>query len=546
MNVVSFHGGEHDCVVCFYVNGIYKIVELERTMQKRYYGLEGGLRDLQRLDKGKVFNNLTEIQKAIKKEGFGDIVFDICAHGFVASRLVPLIPLFVKAKEYVRWVHHESHAACSFYQSNFERAIVVTLDGFGDGTSFSVYDFSRERHLLIDIEHGKPKNVIMLYTHLSAYVYDISRREAVTDSYMLDRRCTGKFMGYAGYGNFDEVFVNKIKEILTTPAITRGSDEIGEIKRKLGEIGIEKPIKDFALATKFAASVQKALEETVMEDLVPFLETNDLPICISGGGALNILLNSLVKKQVGNRLVFVPPNPNDSGVSLGALFLSLKPLKVPDLTYCGVGFDESEAFEKMAKMEKWGVVHTPKLVAELLSQGKIIGVMRGDSEIGPRALGNRSFLCDPSFPEMKQILNSKIKFREWFRPFAPVVLEEDANVYFEMLVESSPYMSFNMEVRKDWREMLSAITHVDGSARVHTVNASQNEWLVSVLKEFKKLKGFSVLLNTSFNSRGKPLCNTIKEALEILKETPLDYVIINDRLVAKSDTPLSGGCTEPL
>jgi carbamoyltransferase len=159
--------------------------------------------------------------------------------------------------------------------------------------------------------------------------------------------------------------------------------------------------------------------------------------------------------------------------------------------------------------------------------------MRNGSEIGPRALGNRSILCNPSFSGMKDVLNKKIKFREWFRPFAPVVQEHNANTYFEMIVEKSPFMSFNVKVREGWKEQLAAITHVDGSARVQTVTEEQNKWLYDLLEEFGKTNNHAVLLNTSFNSKGRPLCNTITEAFNILKETPIDYLIINDLLFDK-------------
>jgi carbamoyltransferase len=171
-------------------------------------------------------------------------------------------------------------------------------------------------------------------------------------------------------------------------------------------------------------------------------------------------------------------------------------------------------------------------LANDLHEGKIIGVAREKAEHGPRALGNRSILCNPSIADMKDILNAKVKNREWYRPFAPVVRLEDVNTYFEWNGESR-WMSFCPKVREEWKEKLAAITHVDGTARVQTVTREQNEWLYDLLTEFEKVNGIGVLLNTSFNINGKPILSTVREAFEVFKNTALDGLVIENNYILK-------------
>jgi carbamoyltransferase len=180
--------------------------------------------------------------------------------------------------------------------------------------------------------------------------------------------------------------------------------------------------------------------------------------------------------------------------------------------------------------EQWD----PSIVAKDINEGKIIGVVQGCSEHGPRALGHRSIICNPSIPEMKDILNHKVKHREWYRPFAPVVRLEDVSKYFEWDKESR-WMSFCPLVKEEWREKLPAITHVDGTARVQTVTKEQNEWLYNLLTEFNELTGIGVLLNTSFNVNGKPILSTYKDAFEIYNKTELDCLLLEDYYIRKEE-----------
>jgi carbamoyltransferase len=186
--------------------------------------------------------------------------------------------------------------------------------------------------------------------------------------------------------------------------------------------------------------------------------------------------------------------------------------------------------EKYHAYEQWD----PSILVDDLERGKIVGVVRGNSEHGPRALGNRSIICNPAISDMKDILNEKVKHREWYRPFAPVVRLEDVSEYFEWDRESR-WMSFCPKVKEEWREKLPAITHIDNTARVQTVTREQNEWLYDLLTNFKEKTGIGVLLNTSFNVNGKPILSTYKDAFHIYDTTDIDGLIIEHLYIRKEN-----------
>ena len=186
--------------------------------------------------------------------------------------------------------------------------------------------------------------------------------------------------------------------------------------------------------------------------------------------------------------------------------------------------------EEYHPFEQWD----PSILIEDLMEGKIIGVVKGQAEHGPRALGHRSILCNPSIPEMKDTLNAKVKNREWYRPFAPVVRLEDVSKYFEFEGESR-WMTFCPKVREEWREKLAAITHVDFTARVQTVTKEQNEFLYNLLTDFEAANGVGVLLNTSFNVNGKPILSTYSDAFKIYEKTQLDCLLLEDYYIRKEN-----------
>jgi carbamoyltransferase len=293
-----------------------------------------------------------------------------------------------------------------------------------------------------------------------------------------------------------------------------------------------------------AASLQLACEELFFERINPFFKQYpNLPIVLAGGGALNIILNTRIKKDTG-RQVFVGPDPSDCGLALGAMLGYLRPDKpysdpctgLPILDINTLGSTVMENVGVNSELSKYifidDVTKDISYVVKLISEGKIIGVIRDKSERGPRALGNRSIICSASLPHIKDTLNAKVKFREWFRPFAPMVRLEDVNKYFDWEGESR-YMNFCINVRQEYQDKLQAITHVDGTARVQTITKSQNPFMHRILSDLEKLTGIGVIVNTSFNVNGRPLINTVKEAFYMLMNTELDGIIIENTLILK-------------
>ena len=211
----------------------------------------------------------------------------------------------------------------------------------------------------------------------------------------------------------------------------------------------------------------------------------------------------------------------------------LKDAVIPEAMYSGCQILDEEVLPFILDHRPWKKA-TPKLIASELEKGKIIGVCRGDSETGPRALGNRSILADPRSHKAKENINKKVKFREWFRPFAPVCKEEEAEHFFDISPNASyKYMSFSPYVRQRYRTILPAVTHIDGSSRLQTVSREQNEFLYDILDEFEKITSIPVLVNTSFNSRGKSILTRYQTAIQILDSTQLDSVILGEYYIYK-------------
>jgi len=268
---------------------------------------------------------------------------------------------------------------------------------------------------------------------------------------------------------------------------------------------------------------------------------NTVNLCIAGGCALNCVTNNHLLKELDLKSIYVPPNPNDCGLGLGFAYSYVygklkinKRLKYPVNPYYNCRILDKPVCpdgvkKKAANLEQ---------VAGYLHQGFIIGFIHGDSEMGPRALGNRSIICDPSKDGMRDILNKKVKHREWFRPFAPIVRVEDASQYFEFQIES-PYMSFAVDVRPEYQDDLKEIVHVDGTARLQTLRRETNPLMWDLLRLYKEKYEIGVLLNTSFNIKGRPIMTTYEDAFSVLTETKLDAVFDGEDIYFQNGGDLS-------
>jgi carbamoyltransferase len=236
-------------------------------------------------------------------------------------------------------------------------------------------------------------------------------------------------------------------------------------------------------------------------------------------------------KCIYNRPLYIPPNPHDGSLSLGHMFLYRKPTERVEIAYAGLPLLNKNTDLKFYIAKYKATKVNKKEIAELIKDGKILGLVYGDSEVGPRALGNRSIVCDPNIADMKDILNSKVKFREWYRPFAPFCKKEEAHKWFETRnFDNLEYMSYAPVVKVD---TLPSITHVDGTARLQTVTEESHPDFYELLTEFGKISETNVLLNTSFNIRGYPILSRIEDALYALNNTDMDHVVIEDYLFTK-------------
>ena len=473
--------------------------------------------------------------------------------------------------------HHISHAASSFYPSNFKESSILTIDGVGEWCTASICKGENKKIEIIKELHF-PHSVGLLY---SAFTYYLGFR-VNSGEY--------KLMGLAPYGieNSDEtnLFIDKIKseivDIKEDGSIflnqkyfkyTYGLRMIKEKKfKEIFGLNTRKEEEEITqIHCNIALAIQKVTEEIVINMVKETKKlTNSKNLCLSGGVALNCVANGKIEELGLFEKIYIQPASGDAGGSLGAA-LSINHMyfgndryysKEYDLmkgAYLGPYFSDKEilitnkkykaVYENVESFEELS-----EIVAKLISEGNVIGWFQGRSEFGPRALGNRSILADPRNPEMQKKLNLKIKYREGFRPFAPSVLEEDYKEFFNGKT-ISPYMLLVKKIKEKiklkipegywdlnyWdklytnRSKLQSITHVDFSARIQTVSKNTNPRFWNLINEFKKITGVGVLVNTSFNVRGEPIVNSPEDAFKCFLNTEMDYLVIENFLYKKKN-----------
>lgn len=420
--------------------------------------------------------------------------------------------------------HHVAHAASAFYPSPFSEAAVLTLDGRGEMASTSYY--KGEGNSLIKIgEVCMPNSLGMLYEKMTTYLGFLHS----SDEY--------KVMALASYGK--PLYIDQFRSLIHiqpngcyTIDDFSPEDIFGPARKRGGEY--EPRVFDIA------HSLQKVLEETVLQ-LVQWLydQTKTENLCMAGGVALNCVLNAVVRDKGPFKNIWVQPAAGDAGTALGAaMWIDRKFSKAPAMqkmqhAYWGPAYSD----EDVESLLQWMKVPYRKLnniaaeTAEILAQNKVIGWFQGRMEFGPRALGSRSILASPVDADMQQKLN-EIKDREDFRPVAPVVMEDKAGEWFENATVS-PFMLFVYNVVPGKADKIPAVRHVDGTARIQTVNREQHQLYYDLLHEFNKLTGVPVLINTSFNTRGEPIVCSPKDAIACFYTSPFDALVINSFLLEK-------------
>ena len=430
------------------------------------------------------------------------------------------IKLF-KAKNLIEVYHQEAHAYGAFYQSDLQDATIITFDGGGNDGCFNFYSANRKDGVKLtrmDYDY----NLGEKYAEIGHHTTSI-RRENTVNMYL---EYPGKLMGLCGYGNIKEEYLPAMRSFYTGH---HGLRELRDENYRIMQRALNLPDElSGKVELDIVATSQKVFEEVFYNVSKKEIEESNDKLILSGGCALNILNNTKVNAI---SKTFVPPNPNDGGLSLGFMLKYLKPEKAFDATYMGPEvWDRFQLSEYIHQYEGKALDET-RLTEDIII-GKIVGIVQGRSEIGPRALGNRSIICNPCWPGMKDILNAKVKNREYYRPFAPIVRLEDVNKYFEFDQESK-WMSYCPKVREEYRDVLKAITHVDGTARVQTVTKEQNELLYNMLTIMEDKTKVGVLLNTSFNIAGKPILNSYKDAIWMLENTQMDGLVLENYYIKK-------------
>jgi|TARA_B110000261_G_C13076081_1_gene354074 carbamoyltransferase len=464
--------------------------------------------------------------------------------------------------------HHYSHAASAFYPSPFEEAVVLTIDGVGEWATTTVA-IGKGNKLEIVKEIHFPHSLGLLYSAFTYYTgfrvnsgeykvmglapYGKAKYKDLILEHIIDLKDDGSFrldQSYFNYATGLTMTNKKFSDLFGEPVRNPDTDQLNQFHMDI------------------AASIQEVTEEVVLKITRSLAREYKIPnLCMAGGVALNCVANGKILRDKGFKSVWIQPAAGDAGGSLGAalsVWYSMldKPRKV-DLTdsmkgsYLGPSFNQKDIEEELINCGAIFVTVSEEEMLEqasqALSEGKAIGWFQGRMEFGPRALGGRSILGDPRSDTMQKTLNLKVKYRESFRPFAPSVLREDMQDWFEMDGDS-PYMLFVDNVKNDKRRSMSseeeemfgieklnirrsdipAITHVDYSARIQTVHKETNQKYHSLISKFKAKTGCPILVNTSFNVRGEPIVNSPQDAFRCFMGTGIDMLVIGNSILKKN------------
>jgi len=456
--------------------------------------------------------------------------------------------------ELINVEHHSSHIASSYMISDMNSASCISVDGFGDFVSVMRGECEgREFNILDTVDY--PHSLGIFYTALTQFLgfknygneYKVMGLSAYGNAkYNSELRDIVKLKDNGLFELDNSFFLHDSKGVEMT--WNDGSPNIGNLySDKLSEL-LGKPRSENdniqQLHKDLACSVQCIYEETLfhmLDDL--YIKYRNDNLCLAGGCAQNSLANGKILKKTGFKNLFIPPSAHDGGTSIGAAlwtwnkYSGNNPINTNKSPYLGQKFDNSEIEEVLNQNSLKYIHHEDsqliKQVAKYLSDGLIIGWFQGRSEWGPRALGNRSIICDPSFPGMKEIINSKIKRRESFRPFAPSILLEHVDEWFES-IDPVPYMEMVYTIKKEKKDIVPAITHIDGTGRLQTVSMDLNEKYYNLISEFYRLKGIPMILNTSFNEN-EPIVNNPQQAIDCFLRTDMDLLVIENYLLLKTN-----------
>ncbi len=445
-------------------------------------------------------------------------------------------------KKIIQIDHHLAHAASVYYTSKFKESAILIVDGLGSDLETTTF-YMGQNNKIKEIKKYKDHGIGTAYGAVTNHILNLGTGGE------------GKTMGLAPYG---KKYKNQIKIKVKLNGIKNDfsefmkrnplSDTLNQINPNLRPNPIKvkhRYCKNKNHLSKYFSGVAYDIQDTaekVMSHLGKeiYRDTKSENICIAGGVALNSVANKKLLDKSKFKNIFVFPACSDAGIPFGAalwgLFNFEKNVKKHqvnfDNAYTGRNYS-NESILKILKKFKINYSKTDeKLIAKYISQGKVIGRCAGKSEYGPRALGNRSILADARNPKMRNYLNKNVKHREMFRPFAPVILEEKNSEYFD-LKQPSPYMLLVAKSHK--AKLIPSAIHVDNTARVQTVNTKQNLNLYNIIKNFYKLTGVPVILNTSFNDAGEPMVESPLDSLICFLQTKIDCLILNEFMIEKKN-----------
>ncbi len=431
--------------------------------------------------------------------------------------------------------HHLTHAAASAYACPFREGLCAVIDGYGEKSSIAAYVFRDGRLAQIKAVRAPQASLGLFY----AFICDTCGFDPMKGE-------EWKVMGLAAYGKFDQRIYDLLRPLLHVSGLSlqpgkklrKNYDALYEMRRKPNV-----PALQYA---DFAATAQFAFSETVHSLLTNLhgLGVSD-NLILSGGCALNSSTNGTIVENTPFKELYVNSAPADDGNSIGAAYLAYHAdnpyVERTDgvlSAYLGSGMKKTS----LDNLKRFGGFRFEQVdddrlcvvVAKALAEGKIVGWVQGRAEFGPRALGNRSILADPRRRNVKERINAEVKFREEFRPFAPSILHEYGSAYFENY-QFSPYMERTLKFRESMREEVPGVVHVDGTGRLQSVTEALNARYYKLIDAFRVITGVPVLLNTSFNVMGKPIVDSVEDAVAVFQTSGLDLLVIDDTIFFKND-----------
>lgn len=445
--------------------------------------------------------------------------------------------------------HHLSHAASSFYLSGFQRAAIVTVDGVGEWATTTI-GVGDKNTIRLDKEIQFPHSLGLLYSSLTTYL-GFSANDAEY-----------KVMGLAAYGN-PEPFRKHFDQLITT--YKDGSFKLNmayfdfawaehmpskNLTQLFGHPIREPESKVFSYHEDIAAALQEKLEEVMFSLLrIVHKKYKTDQLCLAGGVTLNSVMNGKIASQTPFKYLFIPPDPGDAGGAMGAALCAWQKIaqrKQANFAsafspYLGPQFSWYQVQAALDKHRlKYQLVPDRQQlldqVSDLIIKQKVIGWFQGRMEWGPRALGNRSILAAATEAKMKDIINARVKHRELFRPFAPVILEKQVKKYFHAdahLSLSTKWMLMVYPFKKKMQKKLPAVVHVDGSGRLQTLARKDNPLYYDLINTYFKKTDIPSIINTSFNVRGEPIVCTPEDAIQCFLKTDIDYLVIDQFVIKK-------------